>query len=361
MRNSTEVFLSTVAYSLCSGTLVLINKLTLHRLPYPSLIISFQLLVTLLFIYSAKFSKILPVDELRWRYIKPYSIYIVAFSLGVYANMRSLASSNVETIIVFRALSPCLVAFLDAIFLGREYPTTQSWVSLVVIVVGAYGYACYDISFQNQGIMAYTWPMIYLAVISFEMAYGKRIIQSVDLKTRSGPVLYTNLLGLPPMLLLAAMGNEYRHFSKDRNQGEHPFDAAAVSFLLTGCLIAVGIGYTGWWCRDKISATSYTLVGVMNKCLTVLLNLVVWDQHAPPGGVVCLLICLGGGMLYRQAPMRTLSSSKLVATYHDDIWQDDLDETFHVDDNSDELASLNESPTSLQLENLTKRRNADFR
>jgi len=35
------------------------------------------------------------------------------------------------------------------------------------------------------------------------------------------------------------------------------------------CIVGIAIGYSGWWCRDLISATSYTLVGVINKLLTV--------------------------------------------------------------------------------------------
>ena len=42
----------------------------------------------------------------------------------------------------------------------------------------------------------------------------------------------------------------------------------------------------------------------MNKCLTVLLNTLIWDQHANPGGIFCLFICIAGGMIYKQAPMR---------------------------------------------------------
>ena len=146
-----EVALSIIAYSLCSGTLVLLNKLILHQLPYPSLVVSFQLCAALVFIYGAKYSGKLQVDEIQWKFVVPYLYYIVLFSVGVYCNMKSLSMSNVETIIVFRALSPCLVAFLDAIFLGREYPSTRSWTGLGIIVLGAYGYASFDEKFQTQG------------------------------------------------------------------------------------------------------------------------------------------------------------------------------------------------------------------
>jgi drug/metabolite transporter (DMT)-like permease len=182
-----------VAYSFCSGTLVLLNKLILHNLPYPSLVISVQLLAALVFIGIAKHTGKLRVDPIQWVYVKPYLVYTVAFSMGVFCNMKSLSMSNVETVIVFRALSPCIVSFLDAIFLGREYPNVRSWFGLFLIVLGTYGYASFDVKFQTQGMAAYAWPLMYLVVISFEMAYGKKIIKSVDLKTKSGPVLYTNV------------------------------------------------------------------------------------------------------------------------------------------------------------------------
>ena len=42
----------------------------------------------------------------------------------------------------------------------------------------------------------------------------------------------------------------------------------------------------------------------MNKCLTILLNVLVWDQHATPGGILSLFVCIAGGIIYQQAPMR---------------------------------------------------------
>ena len=303
MKPETEGVLSILAYSLCSATLVLLNKVTLHYMKFPSLVVCIQLAAALAFIYAAKATKTLKVDELKWEYVQPYLYYIVLFSLGVYANMKSLSMSNVETIIVFRALSPCVVAVLDVLFLGREYPNTRSWCGLGLIAFGAYCYASFDTQFQSQGLSAYYWPLFYLVIIALEMAYGKRIIKSVDLKTLSGPVLYVNLLGLPPMLMFAAMAGEFHKWSADRAAGV-VISPIGIMCLIMGCIAGTGIGYSGWWCRDKVSATSFTLIGVLNKFATILLNMVIWDQHAPVGGVLSLLICLVGGAIYQQSPMR---------------------------------------------------------
>jgi GDP-mannose transporter len=166
---SQEIILSILAYSFCSGTLVLLNKLTLHYLPFPSLVVSFQLLACIVIIYGAQLLGYIDVDPIRWQYVKPYLLYIFFFSTGVYCNMRSLSISNVETVIVFRALSPIIVAFMDALCLGREWPTYRSWAGLITLVIGAYGYASFDEKFQTQGYSAYFWPTLYCVVIASEM------------------------------------------------------------------------------------------------------------------------------------------------------------------------------------------------
>ena len=63
--------------------------------------------------------------------------------------------------------------------------------------------------------------------------------------------------------------------------------------------------YTGWLCRGMVSATTYTLVGVVNKFITVLLNVIMWDKHSSPVGLVAVCVCLLAGMFYQQAPLRS--------------------------------------------------------
>ena len=44
-------------------------------------------------------------DHFEWKKVKPYLIYVGMFVATIYTNMRALQHSNVETIIVFRAVS----------------------------------------------------------------------------------------------------------------------------------------------------------------------------------------------------------------------------------------------------------------
>jgi GDP-mannose transporter len=62
--------------------------------------------------------------------------------------------------------------------------------------------------------------------------------------------------------------------------------------------------YTGWLCRGMVSATTFTLVGVVNKLLTVLINVMLWDKHSTPFGIASVCVCLLAGSFYQQSPRR---------------------------------------------------------
>eukprot|EP00555_Chaetoceros_dichaeta_P001536 CAMPEP_0198276474 /NCGR_PEP_ID=MMETSP1447-20131203/65334_1 /TAXON_ID=420782 /ORGANISM="Chaetoceros dichaeta, Strain CCMP1751" /LENGTH=356 /DNA_ID=CAMNT_0043971427 /DNA_START=101 /DNA_END=1171 /DNA_ORIENTATION=+ len=322
MSPESQVIGSVISYSLCSGSLVLVNKLILHYLPFPSIVITGQLLASIFFIYGANMFGLIDIDPIKWDALKPYLVYTVAFTCGVYTNMMCLNTSNIETVIVARALSPLIVCALDPIFLGRELPSRRSIAALSLIAAGALGYAITDEAFIAQGISAYVYPFFYLIMITFEMVYGKKIVMGVKFETVSGPVQYTNLLGWPPMIAFAVMGGEFKRFGEFMrdNNAKNLSDLISVmpdeatALVVLGCFVGTGIGYSGWWCRNQVSATSFTLIGVINKCLTVMVNLMIWDQHAPPLGIASLFLCIIGGSFYRQAPMRAKKSDDIADT-----------------------------------------------
>jgi len=148
------------------------------------------------------------------------------------------------------------------------------------------------------------------------------------------------------MLLFAYLGSEPAKFQADRIDGK-PIPPSTIVFLLLGCIAGIGIGYSSWWCRDNVSATSFTLIGVMNKCLTVLLNMAIgWLGHAAPGGIASLVLCLVGGAVYRQAPLRTFptAASKAVAAAVDDVWESN--ESGHGREDEEEAKALVQPPQS---------------
>ena len=191
-----------IGYSLCSSTLLLVNKLSLLYFPVASVLSFIQIIVAAAIVLALKYSGTQKVDDLEWNKIKSYAVYILAFVAAIYCNMKALTVSNVETVIVFRACSPIAVTVIDYFFMDREYPSFRSQVSLLLVAVGALMYCLTDSQFALSGISAYYWVLAYFFLITFEMTYGKSLTSNVKMDSVWGPVYYCNVLSIVPMALL---------------------------------------------------------------------------------------------------------------------------------------------------------------
>lgn len=294
-----SVVFAVVAYSLCSSTLLLANKLAIEYFPFPSVVSFIQIFSTAVTVLLLQRCGV-AVDSLEWSKLKSYSLYIAAFVSAIYANMQALKYSNIETVIVFRACSPLAVSIIEYLFMDRLWPNLRSSLSLFIVAAGAVVYCMSDSQFQMEGFSGYYWVIVYFILINFEMTYGKKLTSSVKMETVWGPVLYCNLLAALPMFLLGYANGDYENiYYKLINVSNE-----GVLVLVFSSIVGTLIGYTGWLCRGMVSATSYTLIGVVNKFLTVLLNVIIWDKHSSNLGLFAVCVCLLAGTLYQQAPRR---------------------------------------------------------
>lgn len=213
--------------------------------------------------------------------------------------MQALRYSNIDTIIVFRASTPLVVSVLDRAFLGREWPPLRSLLALLVLACAAAGYVLSDHAFQLNGFGAYSWVSLYFLSISLEMAYAKHIVGAVQFESLWGPVLHNNLAAVPMMSMLGIYAGEFGRV------GSTEWDSALVLRLALSCVVSVAIAYTAWKCRKLVSASTFTVLGVGNKLLTVLCNNLIWQAEvASPLGNFCLFVCLLAAVGYKQAPVR---------------------------------------------------------
>jgi len=296
-----NILLSVLSYSFCSGTLLILNKVLTISLP-PGLIGCIQFSSTTVIVLVLYMLNVVSLDKSIFRdpfrspIVRGYAKYSVLFLIGVYSNMRALAASNVDTVIVFRSSTPLLVCFLDMTFMGRAGPGPRSVLAMALMVVGAAAYVLTDAAFTLDGASAYFWVAVYYFAICCEMIFGKMLTR--DLKCELGTsVLLTNVLTLPFMLLVS-LGT-----SESWNLGPLLESPSYVATLFVSCCVGTGIGFASWWCRSLVSSTSFTVVGIVNKVLTVLLNIALWDKHSSPFGTFSLFLCLGGGVMYQQAPL----------------------------------------------------------
>jgi GDP-mannose transporter len=299
---TSQIVFAVLAYSVCSSMMLVTNKLAMSSFPVPAMVTLIQLVTCTAFVYVIGFAGV-KTDALTLENAKPYGIYVLAFACGIYSNMRALEGSNVETIIVFRACTPLCVAIIEWAFMNRELPEPKSLASLVVVMMGAGAYVSMDAEFKIGGMAAYFWIFIWYFLLCFQMTFGKYLLKEVSLETVWGPVLYSNFLSIPPTIVLGSTLGDFSKYAPEM------VSDSAMFWVSLSCVIGIGIGYTGWACRDMISATSYTLVGVINKLISVAVSVTFINKTASFSSIGCLLVCLLAGTQYKQAPERRAATN----------------------------------------------------
>lgn len=275
------------------------NKVTLTLIPLPGAVFTFQLAFAVVSIYMMKTLCSLRVDDLTWFNIKLMFPYTISFAMSIYANGKSLEHSNVETVIVARSCAPLLISVIEWAVLNRQLPSWKSTGALLSILVAATGYVLADSQMKLVGLQAYTWVGIYLLLIVYNMVYGKSVTSKVSFASPVwGLTYYTNVMSCPAVVLLGLLNDEV-----NKAQSNEP-SMAGFAALFVSSAIGVGISWSGWNCTSLLTATTYSLVGLMCKFLSVLLNVLIWDKHATPLGIFWLCICLIAGMFYEPAALR---------------------------------------------------------
>ena len=77
-----------------------------------------------------------------------------------------------------------------------------------------------------------------------------------------------------PMLAITAISGEADTLRKLE------WGAGGIAALVASCLGGLGMSYFSFALRAVISATSFSVIGNVCKVLTILVNLLMWDNHA---------------------------------------------------------------------------------
>lgn len=284
-------------YCLSASLLSIINKWAVMKFPYPGALTALQYFTSAAGVLLFGYFKLLEHDRLdlltMWRFLPA----AIIFYLSLFTNSELLLHANVDTFIVFRSAVPIFVAIGETLYLQQPWPSLKTWLSLGTIFGGSVLYVITDYQFT---FMAYSWALAYLISMSIDFVYIKHVVMTIGLNTW-GLVLYNNLEALllfPVELLIMGELKKIKHEIRDESDW-YSFEVILPVGL--SCLFGLAISFFGFSCRRAISATGFTVLGIVNKLLTVVINLMVWDKHSSFIGTIGLLICMFGGVMYQQS------------------------------------------------------------
>ena len=265
--------------------MLIVNKLCLHELHAPAFLAVCQFWV------SATVARIVihgrsHTFELRW---VPYTL---CFSASIYANMELLKRCGVSYVTVVRATLPIGMSFLEYLFLDREFPSIQVLSILSTLALSAYGYANASVEWD---LITMCYTLLYYSALSTEMIVGKKIIANVDIWTAT---YYNNLGAIVPMVIVLFATNEHLVL---QHADPTPY---AVELLLLSCALGVSISASGWQVRDELSATAYTVIGIVNKFVSIVTSAQLWPESNSHIEYLFIGICILSSASYRDMPRK---------------------------------------------------------
>jgi solute carrier family 35 len=282
-------------YGLCSSTLLIVNKLALHLLSAPVLLLSIQLWFTVAAVCALSFLKLIRIQPLQWSTAITFFPVVVSFLGTLFASAKVLQYSNVETFITFRSSTPLVLCLFDCMFLGRDVPSVRSIGCLLGLLLSSAGYAAVDRAFDAR---AYRWLAAwYVSFVAHEVVV-KRLCDTTALDNWTR-VVYTNAMA-GSMLVLAAPFVPGEHAVAKATAWTH----VSIAVWFSSCVVGLGVSHSAYVMRSACSATLSAMVGIICSAMTVTVNMLIWDNHASPVELFFLAIGLAAGAMYKQAPMR---------------------------------------------------------
>jgi hypothetical protein len=118
-------------YSLCSSSMLVVNKLAVAAIPLPTVVSGAQLVSSALVPLLMQVCGAPVIGKMTTGRVAPYVVYTSMFAAGLFANMKALLLTNVGAVIAARCCLPLIVSVIEYVFMGRSWPNKRSMVSLV--------------------------------------------------------------------------------------------------------------------------------------------------------------------------------------------------------------------------------------
>ncbi|KAJ3302321.1 GDP-mannose transporter into the lumen of the Golgi [Kappamyces sp. JEL0829] len=315
-----QTVLSIGAYCLSSILMTLTNKLVLSSFDFKMnfLFLAFQRqsvgCVALLELFTVlgltRHRSINAADAATWVRVT------VSLVLMIYTGSKAIQYLSIPVFTIFKNLTIVLIAYLEKYLLAGSNITRPIFFSFVLMVLSSIvaGYA--DISAGNtlkpgavSAVVSYSWMVfncLSTAALTLTIRSTQRKVNFTDFDT----VYYNNLLSIP-MLVGMSLLVEWQEGIKtyDRYFGPQSADnAAEFTSLMSGIVISsvctFMIAYCTSWCIRITGATTYSMVGALNKLPIAVFGMVFFDAVVSPASVLSVLIAFFAGGLYSWAKSR---------------------------------------------------------
>eukprot|EP01036_Dinobryon_divergens_P032976 gene32976-42670_t len=205
----------------------------------------------------------------------------------------SLVYVSVPMVTIFKNLSNLVTVFGDWYLFGEKV----SWVCIIAILVmtvGAILSAANDLEFNLYG---YFWICLNCIFTSTYVLYMRYASTNIKLP-RFGMVYYNNLLSAAILLPICIFHGDFKALGDT--------EIMTSSFILSNTmagLIGFYLNFASLWCVSSTSATTYAIVGSLNKVPITIMGFVLFNAKMTSQGILYVTLATIGGFIYAFAKL----------------------------------------------------------
>ena len=306
-----HTIVSCLCYCFCSLTMVLANKAlaSSYKADIGFLTILFQAVLAVVFLeifhcYGISKLDLDPVTGSKFdmKLAKKWFPVNCFFVSMLFTGYMSLKYLNVPMVTIFKNLTNVVILFGEWIFQGTKV-TGIVLASCLIMVVGAALAASNDITFSFLG---YFWMIMNCCCTAGYVLYMKHATKTIQI-SKNNMVYYNNLLSVPILFVGAFFKGEISTFLENTEL----LTLSYFNLTLYAGFLGVFLNLATLWCVSNTSATTYAVVGALNKIPLSILGFFLFKTPMTAESAVFISLSMCGGFLYTYGKMQEAKANKV--------------------------------------------------
>ncbi|KAK7353649.1 hypothetical protein VNO80_19100 [Phaseolus coccineus] len=304
-----QAFLSGVAYCFSSCGMILVNKFVLSSYDFNAGIslMFYQNLISVVIVSVLSILGLVSTEPLTWRLIKVWLPVNVIFVGMLVTSMFSLKYINVAMVTVLKNVTNVITA-LGEMYLFKKHHEGKVWAALFLMIISAITGGITDLSFNSIG---YAWQTLNCFLTASYSLTLRRVMDTAKQVTKSGNlnefsmVLLNNTLSLPLGFFLIVVFNEVDYLLRT------PLLRLPSFWLVMtfSGILGLAISFTSMWFLHQTGATTYSLVGSLNKIPLSIAGILLFKVPTSLQNSASIFFGLLAGVFFARAKIRERSQS----------------------------------------------------
>ncbi|KAL9462408.1 hypothetical protein AB3S75_000418 [Citrus x aurantiifolia] len=267
----------------------------------------YQNFISVITVTILSFLGVISTEPLTWRLIKVWLPVNVIFVGMLITSMFSLKYINVAMVTVLKNVTNVITA-VGEMYLFNKRHDNRVWAALFLMIISAISGGITDLSFHAVG---YAWQIINCFLTASYSLTLRRVMDTAKQVTKSGNlnefsmVLLNNSLSLPLGVLLVIVFNEVDYLSRTPLLRLPSF---WLVMTLSGFL-GLAISFTSMWFLHQTGATTYSLVGSLNKIPLSVAGILLFKVPTSLENSASIFFGLLAGVFFARAKMWERSQS----------------------------------------------------